>query len=85
MSDAELRCPVCQARFRGTPDCSRCGADLRPLQLIALQAHQLEEQARHLLAKGDCAAARNALERACDLRCTPATRRLLLLARWLDA
>ena len=24
-----LACPVCQARFRGAAECSRCGADLK--------------------------------------------------------
>jgi hypothetical protein len=32
---ALVRCPVCQARFRGTAEWSRCGAELTALMLLA--------------------------------------------------
>ena len=47
------QCPVCQARFRGSCICSRCGADLEPLMAIAVQAWQLREAARQALLAGE--------------------------------
>ena len=40
------RCPVCRARFRGVAVCSRCGADLARLMLLAAEAWRLREAAR---------------------------------------
>lgn len=53
------QCPVCQARFRGTRVCSRCGADLGPLMVLAVRAWRLRELARRALVEGD-------VERALD-------------------
>lgn len=39
------RCPVCRARFKDEPICTRCGADLSPLLAIEAEAAVLEEQA----------------------------------------
>ena len=46
------RCPVCQAKFRGSRICSRCGADLGPLMLLAVRSWRLREAARSALAVG---------------------------------
>ena len=47
------QCPVCLARFRGSRLCSRCGADLEPLMILAVTAWQLREAARDALRAGD--------------------------------
>jgi hypothetical protein len=49
----ENRCPVCQARFRGARVCSRCGADLEPLMVLAVKAWQLREASRAALVAGN--------------------------------
>jgi hypothetical protein len=40
------RCPVCLARFRGVRVCSRCGADLEPLMILAVRSWRLRVAAR---------------------------------------
>jgi predicted amidophosphoribosyltransferase len=65
-----LTCPVCQARFRGSALCSRCGADLTALMLLAAHAHALRHSARHLLRQGDCPAALSAIRLAQQLHAT---------------
>jgi hypothetical protein len=50
-------CPVCRARFRGSSRCSRCGADLTTVMLLAAHAYVLRQSARQSLAQGDCRAA----------------------------
>jgi predicted amidophosphoribosyltransferase len=47
-------CPVCRARFRSSSLCSRCGADLTALMLLAAHAYALRESARRSLRQGDC-------------------------------
>lgn len=49
----ESRCPVCQARLRGARVCSRCGADLEPLMVLAVKAWRLREEARGALEAGE--------------------------------
>lgn len=46
------RCPVCQARFRGARVCSRCGADLEPLMILAVKSWRLREAARSAIGAG---------------------------------
>jgi len=48
-----LCCPVCKARFRGAGGCSRCGADLTALMLLAAHAYALRQAARQALESGD--------------------------------
>jgi hypothetical protein len=50
-------CPVCRARFRGSSLCSRCGADLSALMLLAAHAYVLRQSARQSLRQGDYRAA----------------------------
>lgn len=47
-----LRCPVCQARFRGASTCSRCGAGLTRLMLLAAHAYSHRQSARRALRAG---------------------------------
>jgi hypothetical protein len=42
-------CPVCLARFRGTRECSRCGADLTMVMKLAARAWRLREAAREAI------------------------------------
>lgn len=81
---AASACPVCQARFRGSRLCSRCGVDLGPLMILAVQAWQLRQQARCAVAGGDFARARRLAGRAQALHATPSGASLARLARWLD-
>ena len=78
------RCPVCQARFRGSRICSRCGADLEPLMLLTVKAWQLRQAARQALDAGD---AGRALELAIEAQGTQGTgsgEALRLLGAWLN-
>jgi hypothetical protein len=65
-----LRCPVCQARFRGAPECSRCGANLTALMLLAAHAYVLRQSARELLRSGDARAALASAQAAHGLHST---------------
>jgi predicted amidophosphoribosyltransferase len=79
-SSTRLRCPVCNARFRGTVTCSRCGADLGPLMTLVARAWHHRLRAARALADGD---AESALDHACRsrrLHDTPQARRSELLA-----
>ena len=74
---------MCQARFRGVSDCSRCGADLSQIMRIAAEAWRLRESARQALLSG-------AFERAAGLavdaqaaHATPAGDALRRLGEWL--
>jgi len=48
-----LKCPVCQAKFRGTAVCSRCGTDLTPLMRIAAKAWSARRQSVEALRAGN--------------------------------
>ncbi|MGH9627411.1 MAG: hypothetical protein ACRD7E_03485, partial [Bryobacteraceae bacterium] len=81
--EESLRCPVCQARFRGVLICSRCGGDLEPLMLLAADAYRLREAARMALNSGDFGAAHTLAEEA-QARCFTRTGEdLRLLSRLL--
>jgi predicted amidophosphoribosyltransferase len=77
------RCPVCQARFRGAAECPRCGADLRPLMLLAIDSWRAREAARQALLAGDAAAAHRQSCRAQEVCSTAAGERLRLFTAWL--
>jgi len=77
------KCPVCQARFRESSNCPRCGADLRPLMTLIARAYGLRLDANRALQAND-------FERACKLACqaqalcsTPKGEDLRLLSSWL--
>jgi hypothetical protein len=83
MSSAH-QCPVCQARFRGSRLWSRCGADLGPLMMLAVQAWRLRQEARDALARGDLTRARQLADTAQAVHRTSRGASLRLLAKWLD-
>jgi predicted amidophosphoribosyltransferase len=80
----ENRCPVCQARFRGARICSRCGADLEPLMMLAMQAWQLRQAARQALDAGDIQRALGLATQAQGIQNTGSGEALRLLGAWLQ-
>lgn len=81
--DLTLRCPVCRAAFRGSRECSRCGADLGRLMEVCAEAYIERRYAAHALHRGDYEAARDHAVSAQMLCATPRGRKLELLTRWL--
>jgi len=79
------RCPVCQARFRGATECSRCGADLAPLMNLAIDAWRARAAARAALRAGDYESAVTHVARAQRISSTECGRRLQLIAGALAA
>jgi hypothetical protein len=65
------RCPVCQARFRGARVCSRCGADLEPLMILAVKSWRLREAARSAMGAGRFEQALQLAEQAQATQWTP--------------
>jgi hypothetical protein len=80
----ENRCPVCDARFRGTRICSRCGADLEPLMSLTVKAWQLRQAARQALDAGDVERALGLATQARDIQSTGGGEALRLLGAWLQ-
>jgi predicted amidophosphoribosyltransferase len=76
-------CPVCQARFRGSTECSRCGADLGTIMGLAADAWRMREAARRAMAEGDVARARALAVQAQEFCRTPAGRQLEMVSSWL--
>jgi hypothetical protein len=72
-------CPVCQARFRGSSQCSRCGADLTALLLLAAHAYVMRQAARQSLRQGDCQAALASAQAAQRLHSTAEGRLLSVI------
>lgn len=84
MRDADtLHCPVCRARFRENLQCSRCGADLKPLMTLVLKSHIACEDARIAILNGDYQAALTLASAAQTLYRTERSKRLFHLAFWL--
>jgi hypothetical protein len=81
---AKFKCPVCQARFRDSLTCSRCGADLTPLFLLINRAYRLRECARRALGRGELERARTAAAEALEACATPIGRELWLLTSCLQ-
>ncbi|CAK8718418.1 hypothetical protein KKHLCK_07585 [Candidatus Electrothrix laxa] len=52
------RCPVCQARFKGTPECRRCKSDLTDLIALENRAEYVIIQAMRHLQAGNISRAR---------------------------
>jgi hypothetical protein len=81
--DESPKCPVCQARFRGSGTCSRCGADLESLMLLIAKAYQLREDARMTLQTGDYERAHRLASEAQVTCSTQKGDDLRLLSSWL--
>jgi len=77
--EGQLSCPVCRARFRGSVECSRCGADLIALMLLVAQAYQLRQTARRLLKQGNSRLAQASVQAAQRLHSTAEGRLLELI------
>ena len=82
-NDEHPSCPVCQARFRDSAICSRCGADLRSLLLLLEHAYRLRREARKELETGDFRRAQELAEEAEAVCSTQKGRELWLLSSWL--
>jgi len=76
-------CPVCQARFRGSAECSRCGADLGTIMGLAAGAWRMREAARQAIAEGDAGRAHALAAEAQEICRTQAGRDLELVSFWL--
>ena len=76
-------CPVCQARFRGSSECSRCGADLGTLMVLAAGAWRMRQAARQAILEGDVARADALAAQAQEICGTPAGRDLEIVSSWL--
>ena len=74
--DETLHCPVCQARFRRSEECPRCGADLSALMGLAAEAFRLRRAARGALRAGDVGLAHSLSSRARSLHSTSRGERL---------
>ena len=78
------RCPVCGAGFRGTPACSRCGADLTALMRLAAGASRLRQAAIAGIAAGNLSQAVELAGRAGRMHATPGGEQLRRLVAWLS-
>jgi hypothetical protein len=76
-------CPVCQARFRGTIECSRCGVDLKTLMGLMANAWRLRQAARQAITDGDPVRARALAWEAQQICHTPVGGHLEALSSWL--
>jgi hypothetical protein len=76
-------CPVCQARFRGSSECSRCGADLGTIMGLAAAAWRRREAARRAIGEGDLERAGALAAQAQEICRTPAGRDLEMVGTWL--
>ncbi len=76
-------CPVCRANFRGTRECSRCGADLTVLMDLLAGSWKLRQAARRAILEGDAPRASALVSHAEAICHTPAGARLKFLSAWL--
>lgn len=67
----KMSCPVCRARFRGSKECSRCGADLGSVMTLAIMAWRTRQAARQAILAGDPDLAEELLVGAQKLCSTP--------------
>ena len=77
-------CPVCDARFRGAINCSRCGADLSRLMLLSAEAWRKREAARNALAAGEFDTGWTLAAEAQQAQRTESGNLLLNLCAWLS-
>lgn len=79
-----MRCPVCRAKFRGTKQCSRCGADLTGLMVLSARARRNRIKARKSLLALNFEKAHKLAAAAQSEHATETGRKLLLLTAWLN-
>jgi hypothetical protein len=77
-------CPVCRARFRGSRECSRCGADLTMVMTLAASAWRARQVVRQALAADDFARMRDLASHAQQICYTEAGKNLTELGAWLS-
>ncbi len=80
-----LRCPVCRAKFRGTRQCSRCGADLTAIMVLSARAQHCRANAKKSLYTLNFEKAHGLAATAQREQATESGRKLLLLTSWLNA
>ncbi len=80
-----LGCPVCRAKFRGTRQCSRCGADLAGLMILSVRAQHCRVKARKSLFALNFKKAHEFAAAAQKEHATETGRKLLLLTSWIKA
>ena len=79
------RCPVCLARFRGARVCSRCGADLEPLMILAVKSWRLRSAARTAIGAGQFEQALDLAAQAQQALRTPAGEALRVVSELLGS
>ena len=80
-----LRCPVCRAKFRGTRQCSRCGADLTAIMVLSARAQHSRANAKKSLYALNFEKAHELAAAAQKEHATETGQKLLLLTSWLKA
>ena len=83
--EGSLRCPVCRAKFRGTRECSRCGADLAGIMVLSTRAQLNRANARKSLYALKFEKAHKLAAAAQKEHATETGRKILLLTSWLNA
>ena len=83
--NGSLRCPVCRAKFRGTRQCSRCGADLTGLMILSAGAQRCRANSKKSLFVLNFGKAHEFAAAAQKEHATDTGRKLLLLTSWLNA
>ena len=76
---------MCRAKFRGTRECSRCGADLSGIMMLLARAQLYRADARKSIYGLNFEKARGLAAEAQKDHATETGRRLLLLTSWLNA
>ena len=84
INGSSSRCPVCRAKFRGTRQCSRCGADLTELMILSVRAQHCRVNARKSLFALNFEKAHKLAAAAQREHATESGRKLLLLTAWLN-
>ena len=85
INGSSSRCPVCRAKFRGTRQCSRCGADLTGLMILFVRAQLCRASARKSFFALEFEKAHEFAAAAQKEHATETGRKLLLLTSWLKA
>jgi hypothetical protein len=80
-----FHCPVCRAKFRGTRECLRCGADLAMVMILPRRAQLYRESAKKAMYSLDFEKAHDLAIAAQQVHATETGRRLLLLTTWLTS